>query len=316
MLSTALVPPPPTPITVIRGVKSVCVCCGMVRFRVIRVSPPSTGRLLVSDYVRRAIARGASDTFFQKIDEAAEQAGRRFRLQVDVVNGPAFAGGPGQQAGGGGKGRAGGGFRQSAQRRRPAQAAPGGSSMRAAISRTPGKLAGAAGQHDAIARGARQARARQADRCTISNVSSMPRADDVDHHAARHFRDAGALPRRPAAPAASRARRPGWIATLPYSVFSRSACATGVESTRARSLVTCTPPTGSCAVCSNCSSAKTAMLVVPPPMSITVAPSSRSSATSVDKSGGHRRRNQFLDFQIAAARCRRRGCAARWRRHR
>ncbi|POF61599.1 hypothetical protein KMAL_27910 [Novacetimonas maltaceti] len=34
MLSTALVPPPPTPNTVMRGVKSEWFCCGMVRFRV------------------------------------------------------------------------------------------------------------------------------------------------------------------------------------------------------------------------------------------------------------------------------------------
>ena len=73
----------------------------------------------------------------------------------------------------------------------------------------------------------------------------------------------------------------GRPAALPYSVFSRSACATGVDSSRARSLVTCTPPTGSCAVCSSWPSANTAMPVVPPPMSITVAPSSRSSSTSV-----------------------------------
>jgi hypothetical protein len=29
------VPPPPTPTTVMRGVKSVCVVCGIIRFRVI-----------------------------------------------------------------------------------------------------------------------------------------------------------------------------------------------------------------------------------------------------------------------------------------
>src|SRR5580704_1311562 len=68
---------------------------------------------------------------------------------------------------------------------------------------------------------------------------------------------------------------------LPCSVFIRSACATVVTSSRARSLVMCMPPTGNCAVCSNWPSANTATPVVPPPMSMTVAPMSRSSSTSV-----------------------------------
>ena len=50
---------------------------------------------------------------------------------------------------------------------------------------------------------------------------------------------------------------------------------------RARSCVTCWPPIGIIAVWSNCPSAKTAMPVVPPPMSSTVAPSCFSSSTSV-----------------------------------
>ena len=38
-IDVRFVPPPPTPITVILGEKSVCAVCGIIRFRVILISP-------------------------------------------------------------------------------------------------------------------------------------------------------------------------------------------------------------------------------------------------------------------------------------
>src|SRR4051794_39750503 len=99
MLSTALVPPPPTPMTVMRGVKSVWVICGIVRFRVILLSPPDYGttiRFLLRLDTRFA---GRSDTFFQKIDQTAEKTDRRTTFQIHVVKRPSVAGCPGEQAG-------------------------------------------------------------------------------------------------------------------------------------------------------------------------------------------------------------------------
>src|SRR5208337_145295 len=115
MLSTALVPPPPTPMTVMRGEKSVWVIVGIVRLRVILFSPPSLRDgcwLVITSNSRFATS---SDTFFQKIDKSTEQTDLRFPIQVDVLKGPSIAGCPGQQAGSGGKSRAGRELRQSAQ---------------------------------------------------------------------------------------------------------------------------------------------------------------------------------------------------------
>ncbi len=59
----------------------------------------------------------------------------------------------------------------------------------------------------------------------------------------------------------------------------RSACAKGVVRPLAMSLVTCTPPMGRLSMCTSSPSKKTAMDVVPPPMSMQVTPSFFSSST-------------------------------------
>ena len=66
---------------------------------------------------------------------------------------------------------------------------------------------------------------------------------------------------------------------LPNSAFSRSAWATGVDKPRAMSLVTCMPPTGTVSAKIKLPSKKTPIVVVPPPISMTVTPRSISSLT-------------------------------------
>ena len=104
--------------------------------------------------------------------------------------------------------------------------------------------------------------------------------------------------------------------TLPYSVFNRSACATGVDSSRARSFVTCAPPTGICAVCINWSSEEQRH--------------AGGAAAHVDDGCAefalvvHQRRQvrrpsapkPVRRSRDRSARCRRRGNAARWRKRR
>src|SRR5580704_15329367 len=116
MLSTALVPPPPTPMTVMRGLKSVCGVCGIVRFRVIATSPPVVSIRKSGCYARCFDSRRASDAFFQKIDDAADESGGPFNIEVHVVHCPAFAGGPREQTRRGGERRPRCGIGQTAQR--------------------------------------------------------------------------------------------------------------------------------------------------------------------------------------------------------
>src|SRR3974390_1792203 len=104
MLSTALVPPPPTPITVIRGVKPVCTWCGMVRFSVMRASPRGESNRWLICEAGMASIREASDALLDEIYEAAEQAGRLHDLQIDILHSAAFTSGPVQHAGRGGEG--------------------------------------------------------------------------------------------------------------------------------------------------------------------------------------------------------------------
>ena len=127
-------------------------------------------------------------------------------------------------------------FRQAAHRRAAGPAAPARPSMRAAISRTPASWQAPPVSTTRLP----AARARPelpAGPCTHTFEGFFDaRADDVHHHAARHFRDLMVLLADQRHRQHARARRPGWTSTLPYSVFSRSACASGVDRPIARSL--------------------------------------------------------------------------------
>src|SRR5262249_29641993 len=121
ILSTALVPPPPTPITVIRGLKSVCWVCGMVRFSVIATSPRALAIRFPGCYAKLLDSCRASQAILQKIDDAPQQAGRPLGVQVDVVHRAAFTCRPRQQSGGGGERRTRCGIGQAAQCDRTSQ---------------------------------------------------------------------------------------------------------------------------------------------------------------------------------------------------
>src|SRR6185437_2249415 len=156
MLSTALVPPPPTPITVIRGVKSVWVVCGIVRLSVIRILPRCPGRRS-TPVTSECSIRARSHAVLQKIDQPSQKAGRLLVFQVHVLKSAAVARGPGQQARGGRKGRPGRQFRQAADRDRPAKAHLPSKNPRRHFAHA-GQLARASGQHHAVTRRARQPR--------------------------------------------------------------------------------------------------------------------------------------------------------------
>src|SRR6476659_4655114 len=104
MLSTALVPPPPTPMTVIRGLKSVCGVCGMVRFSVIATSPPVVAIRLRRCYATCLDSRCASHALLQKIDDAADHPLRALYFQVDIVHRTSLARRPRQHPRGGREG--------------------------------------------------------------------------------------------------------------------------------------------------------------------------------------------------------------------
>src|SRR4051794_7395839 len=116
MLSTALVPPPPTPMTVMRGVKSVWLICGIVRFRVILLSPPGYGTAFRFLLRLRTRFAGKSDTFFQKIDQTAKETDRQLTFELHVMKRSSVAGCPGKQTGSGCERWPGGKLRQAAQR--------------------------------------------------------------------------------------------------------------------------------------------------------------------------------------------------------
>ena len=108
----------------------------------------------------------------------------------------------------------------------------------------------------------------------------------------------------------------GLDCTLPYSVFSRSACATGVDSSR-REIV------------GDVHAADRKLRGVQQ-LALGEHRHAGGAAAHVDdrgaelalvvhqrgQAGGHRRRDQFLDIQIAARDAGGEACAARWRRRR
>ena len=164
MLSTALVPPPPTPITVMRGVKSVC---DLLRDGEVEghgdFSPSRYESAEVACYDRCiGFADQHQTRSCRKLTRRRNRPARPLGLEVDVLQ----ACGPRRRP------------RPAGRRRwrRPGRM-PNSGRPRNAIGRPSahllaedarrhlahaGKLAGAAGQHDAVAGGARQARSRPA----------------------------------------------------------------------------------------------------------------------------------------------------------
>src|ERR1700722_19026517 len=187
MLSTALVPPPPTPITVMRGLKSVCVVCGMVRFRVISTSLPVVPNQWNGCYDSCLDSYRASDALLQKIDDAPDKSPRPLSVQIDVVHDAALACRPGQQAGGGGEGGARCRIGQAAQRDGTAQTHLLAEDAARHLAHA-AELTCAAGQHDTRAGRAGKAGAVQPLFHHLERLFQT-RADDVHHHAARHLGD-------------------------------------------------------------------------------------------------------------------------------
>src|SRR5512133_3213466 len=171
MLSTALVPPPPTPITVMRGLKSVCCVCGMVRFRVIATSPPvelpiepsRCCRCYATTFDSRRAAGAAwqkirtSHALPQKVDDATHPSRGAFNLEIDIAHRASFTCAPGQQTGGRGECRTARRVGQTAQCSRATETHLFVEDAACQIARA-GKLTGTAGQHHARTRGARQTR--------------------------------------------------------------------------------------------------------------------------------------------------------------
>src|ERR1700722_11103352 len=148
MLFTALQPPPPTPNTVIRGVKSVCNVFWIVRFKVICSSPQGDIGKERVDFM--------SNTIFEKIDEAAEPSASALGIEIDILHGLTLAGREGEQPGQGCEVRRARGIRQPDHAARPAEPHIALQNLRRQLTHA-AQLRSAARQHDARAAGAAKA---------------------------------------------------------------------------------------------------------------------------------------------------------------
>ena len=162
------------------------------------------------------------------------------------------------------------------------------------------ELAGAAGQHQAPAEQRGEAGRIQPVADEFQDFVDA-RLDDPGQRRARHLVRHVVLvvvERRHRQQVALVGRRRA--SALPYIVFSRSASSIRVDRPRAMSVVMCWPPTAMASAWTNWPRLKTAMVVVPPPKSMTAQPSSASSSTSTDKAAGVGRGDHALDRQMAA----------------
>jgi len=130
---------------------------------------------------------GKSDTFFQKIDQTAEKTDRRLTFQIHVMKRSSVAGCPGEQTGRGCERWSGGKLRQAAQRCRAAKANLTAKHAGCHFAHTR-QLACAACQHHAVASGASQPGRIKAILDVFKRLLDS-RADDVDHHTTRYFRE-------------------------------------------------------------------------------------------------------------------------------